>query len=186
MILSLFKRTPVRQTAIDLYERAVAQARDPDFYQAYGVPDSVEGRFEMVGLHVFLIMRRLRAIGSEAKDLNQALLDIMFQNMDDSLRELGVGDMSIGKKIRKMAENFYGRIDVYEKGLRENAPPAELVAALSRNIYGEEKSVLAARLANYVKTSANAMDAIAYKTFSEGVATFPEPDSIRIQTADAQ
>ena len=123
-----------RDAAHRLYMAVVTRARDPLFYRELGVPDSLDGRFEMIALHAFLVMRRLKREGRAGAALSQALHDIMFADMDQSLRELGVGDLSVGRKVKAMARGLYGRIAAYEAGLAEGGD--RLVAAIRRNVYG--------------------------------------------------
>ncbi len=130
----LFKRDPQAARARALYQGIVAQARQPGFYRDCGVPDSVDGRFELIALHAFLVLHRLKSDPGDTGDLGQALFDIMFQDMDQSLRELGVGDLGVGPKVKRMAQGLYGRIAAYEAGL--SGPAAELEAALRRNLFG--------------------------------------------------
>ena len=130
-------RRALRQRAEALYGVAVAQARQPLFYQAYGVMDSPEGRFEMVALHIWLLLHRLKAL-PEAAELAQALHDVMMDDMDLSLRELGISDVVIGKRIKLVAENLYGRLQAYDAGLDDSAAFA---AALRRNAYGPRAGV---------------------------------------------
>lgn len=125
-------RRATRARAEALYAAAVAQARLPVFYQAYGVIDSPEGRFEMVALHVWVVLHRLKPL-PEAAALAQALHDVMMEDMDLSLRELGISDVVIGKRIKLVAENLYGRLQAYDAGL---ADPAAFATALRRNAYG--------------------------------------------------
>lgn len=120
------------RVARELYHAAVTQARQPDFYARLGVPDTVDGRFDLVVLHSFLIMRRLGRIEG-AKSLAQALFDLMFADMDQQLREMGVTDLAVGRKVRQMAEAFYGRVAAYEAAMAEG--PAALAQALERNLY---------------------------------------------------
>lgn len=119
-----------------VYGSAVAQARDPAFYLDVPVPDTVDGRFEMIILHVFLLIDRLRGQGDKATVLCQQLFDTLFDDMDRSLREMGVGDLSVGKKINTMAEAFYGRAGAYQDAL-DKEDREELTAALTRNIFPE-------------------------------------------------
>ncbi len=94
----------------------VARARSPAFYATYGVPDTLDGRFELIALHAFLVLHRLRgAAGTER--FAQALFDTMFVDMDRGLREMGTGDLSVGKQVKLMATGFYGRIQAYQDGL---------------------------------------------------------------------
>jgi cytochrome b pre-mRNA-processing protein 3 len=120
--------------AAPLYRAVVAQARQPEFYSVCGVPDSVDGRFDMIALHMFLVLHRLKSAGREAEDLAQSLFDTMFADMDRSLREMGAGDLGVGRRVRAMAEGLYGRIAAYEAGL--GSDDAALAAGLRRNLYG--------------------------------------------------
>lgn len=116
-MLRFFRRRPEDDVALALYRTLVAKARTPAFYAALGVPDTVDGRFDLIVLHAMLVLRRLRDRGPTAETVSQALFDLMFKDMDRSLRELGVGDMSVGKHIKKMAKAFYGRASVQETAL---------------------------------------------------------------------
>jgi cytochrome b pre-mRNA-processing protein 3 len=133
------RRRPEAKPAAELYAQAVAQARQPGFYTDLEVPDTLDGRFEMVALHVYLILRRLRADHERTARLGQALFDEMFEDMDGSVRELGAGDLGVGPRVKKMARNFYGRIKAYDAGLDGSRP--ELREALRRNLYGNVESV---------------------------------------------
>jgi len=133
-LLSFFRReNPAETAAIALYHSIVAQARSALFYSELGVPDSLNGRFDLIVIHAMLVMRRLRAEPQSEDDVTQALFDYMFKDMDRSLREVGVGDMSIGKHIKKMAKAFYGRAEEYENGMEQGDLP--LAEALKRNLY---------------------------------------------------
>jgi cytochrome b pre-mRNA-processing protein 3 len=129
---ALFRRAPERRAAHQAYVAIVSQARSPDFYERHGVPDTLDGRFEMIVLHAFLVLHRLRGDDS-ARPFGQALFDVFFGDMDRALREMGTGDLSVGKQVERMAEGFFGRIAAYQGGLER---PAELAAALQRNLYG--------------------------------------------------
>lgn len=138
MILDgLFRRSRWGAAADALYLAAVQQARRPGFYTRLGAPDTVDGRFDMIALHVFLLLRRLRGEGKDGAALAQKLFDVMFDYMDQDLREMGVGDLSVGKKIKAMASAVYGRIAAYEPGLDKGGAVGEtqLVEALRRNLY---------------------------------------------------
>lgn len=150
-----------RERAFVLYARAVAQAREPAFYAVMGVPDTVDGRFEMIALHVYLILRRLRAEGEAAAALSQDLFDAMFADMDRSLREMGVGDLSVGKRVKAMARGFYGRIKAYDDGLA-SADSGDLCEALRRNLYGtgEAGPGQCEALAAYLRREAEALAAL--------------------------
>src|ERR1041385_1088071 len=105
----LFRPRPAREAGRALYARVVDQARRPDFYARLGAPDTVEGRFELYSLHVLILLERLRGGGEEAAEVSQSLFDTYLSALDHALRELGVGDLSVGRKMRKLGEAFYGR-----------------------------------------------------------------------------
>ncbi len=117
-----------------LYGAAVAAARDPFLYVEVRVPDTLDGRFDLIGLQAFLLIRHLRALPEPGPDLAQAVFDAMFNDMDVGLREIGVGDLSVGKKVRVMWEAFHGRATVYDAALA-SSDPAVLEAALLRNVW---------------------------------------------------
>jgi cytochrome b pre-mRNA-processing protein 3 len=130
MILNqLFKVREKREER--LYGAIVAAERHVQFYQSMSVADTIEGRFEMIVLHLFLVLNRLKGEGVE--ELRQRLTDEFFSDMDRSLRELGVSDVTVGKKVRKIAESYFGRVTVYHKAL--SASPRILEETISRNIY---------------------------------------------------
>lgn len=122
------------ESARTLYAGIVKQARQPEFFLACGLPDTLDGRFDLLVLHVFLVMHRLKQDRAETAELSQALFDILFQDMDENLRELGVGDMGVGRRIKAMAEGFYGRILAYERALEQGTDALE--PCVRRNLYG--------------------------------------------------
>ncbi|WP_159107177.1 ubiquinol-cytochrome C chaperone family protein [Azospirillum sp. B4] len=165
-LLQRLFRTPRQQaTVLRLYAGIVDQSRRPEFYtvtagQGRGVPDTVEGRFEVVTLHAWLVMRRLAKEGPALAALNQALFDHMFTDLDFSLRELGASEMVVGKKVKDLGTHFYGRADAYESGLKGGV--GELETALDRNLFGStlpDGPELAA-VAAYVRTSADRLGSI--------------------------
>ncbi|PJI37849.1 ubiquinol-cytochrome C chaperone family protein [Ferrovibrio sp.] len=146
-LISLFAGKQHNPAAVALYRCIVEQARQPDFYTHHGVPDSLDGRFDMIVLHTFLVMRRLRTIASQAAGhLSQDLFDLLFADMDSNLREIGVGDLGVGKRVKKMAQAFYGRVEAYEAGLTAT-DDAILTDALTRNLYGTTQPALPNQLA---------------------------------------
>jgi len=118
-----------------LYARAVEQSRAPALYAELGAPDTVEGRFELYSLHVVLLLDRLRGQGDEAAEVSQALFDTYLSALDNSLREMGVGDLSVGKRMRKLGEAFYGRVQSYETALAALPDRSELEALVGRTVY---------------------------------------------------
>ncbi|TPG59798.1 ubiquinol-cytochrome C chaperone [Roseomonas nepalensis] len=134
-LFGLFRRRPHERAGFALYTAAVEAARDPALFGEDAVPDTLEGRFDLVALHAALLVRRLhRDPDPRGPALAQAVFDAMFADMDLNLREMGVGDMSIGKRVRRMWEAFHGRALAYEKALAAADAPA-LEAALARNVW---------------------------------------------------
>ncbi|SLN45072.1 ubiquinol-cytochrome C chaperone family protein [Oceanibacterium hippocampi] len=129
-----FRKSPLKSAAYRLYGEIVEQARDPGFYRNAAVDDSVEGRFAMIVLHQFLVLRRLKGEGETAETLAQHLFDIMVDDLDRSLREMGVGDLGVGKRVKKLAQRFYGHVASYDEALQASGDAA-LAAALGRNLY---------------------------------------------------
>lgn len=144
-----------------VYAEIVAQARQEALYTALEVPDTLEGRYEMVMLHAFLLMERLKQGGEEESALAQAVFDDMFMDMDHNLREIGIADVRVGKHIRRMAEMFYGRVEAYGEALKEpeEARALErLQAALDRNVHpGSEDPHPVGGLARYVLRQRHAL-----------------------------
>lgn len=120
-----------------LYARAVEQARNPGFYLTLGVADSANGRFELYSLHVILMLRRLKAGGARAAETAQSLFDVYITELDQALREQGVGDLSMAKTMRKLGEAFYGRVRSYDEAFDALPDTAPLHALLARTL-GEE------------------------------------------------
>jgi cytochrome b pre-mRNA-processing protein 3 len=138
-----------------LYAAIVAAARQPKFYLEHGVADTVDGRFDMITLHMFLVLDRLRGQDAETEAFRQQLTEEFFLDMDRSLREMGVGDLSVGKKVRKMAEAFYGRLTAYAVACATGEH--ELRSAVARNVYADEASVHAAGLASWLSNAKQAL-----------------------------
>ena len=182
-LMRLFSKRRTPGGAEILYDAVVRGARQPAFYARWGVPDTVDGRFEMIALHAFLVLRRLKDQANTAQTA-QALCDVIFADMDDNLREMGAGDLGVGRRVKAMAQAFYGRIAAYEDGLSNG--DAALCGALARNVYGtvdNEPSHIAA-LAAYVRCSVERLgrqsaDELATGHFSFG----PPTDSIDSRTA---
>ena len=178
MIARWFSRRedPGLAAARDLYIAVVEQSRREDFYRVCGVPDSVDGRFELIVLHVFLVLRRLKQAPERAGELGQALFDVLFQDMDASLREMGVGDLSVGKKVKDMAEAFYGRVAAYEVALDAGDRTA-VQRALERNLLGttEVSEAQLAGLADYLTEAMGELDALPIDEMLAGTVSFPDP-----------
>ncbi len=133
-ISSLFRRNPIRVKSYEAYGQVVAQARSPGFFLALEVPDTLDGRFELIALHVFLVLNRLKAEHDRTAVFGQAVFDAMFADLDRGLREMGAGDLGVGRRVKAMATGFYGRVVAYEQGLAGS--DGALGEALTRNLYG--------------------------------------------------
>jgi cytochrome b pre-mRNA-processing protein 3 len=182
-LLALFRRKPHERAGFELYGVAVTAARNPWFFDALGVPDSLDGRFDLVGLHVALIIRRVRKDADpRGPALAQAAFDAMFADMDINLREMGVSDLTVGKRVKKMWEAFHGRAQAYEAAL-DAGDAAAMAAALHRNVWRAEgaASPAAHRLAEHALRGSAALDAQPIEALLRGQARFPAPE----ETADA-
>ncbi|MBS0334502.1 MAG: ubiquinol-cytochrome C reductase [Proteobacteria bacterium] len=179
MLERLFRTRPAVIAGRALYEGVVAQARDPGLYAELGVPDTVEGRFEAYSLHVVLLLDRLRADDAKGRDdireVSQALFDTYVKSLDHALREMGVGDLSVGKKMRKLGEAFYGRCKSYETAFSALPDQAPLVALLARTAYAGVENPPAARLAAYVLAERAALAAQPLETLAAGEVSWKAP-----------
>jgi cytochrome b pre-mRNA-processing protein 3 len=161
---------PRRGAAEALYAAAVAQARRPEFYSRLDVPDTLDGRFDLILLHVYLLCRRLTA-RADGRAAAQALFDTMFGDMDRNLREMGVGDPSIPRRIKAMIQAFYGRRQAYDEALAGS--DAALATAIARNVYNGENPPGAVELAGYVRRAAAAVDRADRGALLAGKIDFP-------------
>lgn len=166
---------PSRDRNIDtIYGVIVAQARQPVFYTRYGVPDTVEGRFDMIVLHLFLYIRRVGGSGFEG-GAAQPLFDRFCIDLDGNLREMGVGDLTVPKRMQKFAEAFYGRSAAYEKALGAGDSNAATLA-IGRNVFGQETPPPGARLlADYMFEAVDALRMIEDGVLKQGKFAFPAP-----------
>ncbi|HYC68933.1 ubiquinol-cytochrome C chaperone family protein [Brevundimonas sp.] len=152
MLQNLFRTRPRERLGEPLYELAVRQARDPRFYTQLGVADRIDARFELYTLHVLLLVMRLRDEGEGGADTAQLLFDTYVSALDHALRELGVGDISVGKKMRKLGEAMYGRMTAYEPPLRAG-DHAALAEGLARNVFERDDPAAGETLAAYALAS---------------------------------
>ncbi|HSI39639.1 MAG TPA: ubiquinol-cytochrome C chaperone family protein [Xanthobacteraceae bacterium] len=175
MILRLFRRNDRQATIERLYGVIVAQSRRPAFYTDFAVPDTIEGRFEMILLHGFLLLHRLKAEPEANRALGQEVFDAFCVDMDANLREMGVGDLAVPKKMKRVAQAFYGRIGAYDAALAEPDPQA-LAAALLRNVYASDAAHLpqARILADYVRAATADLGAQSYEKLAAGELTLAE------------
>jgi cytochrome b pre-mRNA-processing protein 3 len=148
-------RIAPRGTIEAIYGMIVTQAREPLFYRDLAVPDTVNGRFDLLVLHLWLLLRRLRT-AEGAAGLSQALFDRFCNDMDDNLREMGVGDLTVPKRMQAFGEAFYGRTAAYDMALEAGEEP--LAQALCKNILNGEGIENARRLAGYAKAAIDSLD----------------------------
>ena len=192
MILPAFRRNPHSRSIHALYGMIVAQARAPAFYTGYGVPDTVQGRFDLIVLHLVLVLARLGRdheprLGSGRhaepnrgrsleRALGQGLFDAFCRDLDDNLREMGVGDLAVPREMRRFGEAFYGRQAAYREALAA-ADDRELEKALARNIFGAAGiGDGAARLARYARAAAKLLDTVEEDAIVAGQLVFPNPE----------
>jgi cytochrome b pre-mRNA-processing protein 3 len=171
MIFGLFRRNKSDATIRSLYGAIVAQARDPAFFRDHGVADTVEGRFEMMVLHVFLVLHRLKEESPERRELGQQLFNLLFFDLDRGLRELGVADTKVPRRIKKMGEAFYGRVKAYDEALA-TSEPGRLEQAVARNILGKPEADASA-LAAYIRAAAAGLASLPFEHFADGRISFP-------------
>lgn len=173
-------RTDPLKTAADLaYRRVIEQSRAPGFFIAAGVPDTLDGRFELICLHAFLYLHRLKREQRQAAALGQRFFDLMFADFDRGLREMGTGDLSVGREVKRMAQAFYGRIAAYEAGLAAG-DDAALLPALARNLYGTAPASPACltAMAGYLRREADGLQGADPAGLLAGDIAFGEPPQL--------
>jgi cytochrome b pre-mRNA-processing protein 3 len=177
-MLRLFSTNPVQEAAALAYRRVVEHARRPGFFTDYGVPDTVDGRFELICLHAFLYLHRLKRERPRATPVSQSFFDLMFADFDRSLREMGVGDLSVGREVKRMAQAFYGRIAAYEEGLA--ADDRVLQPALARNLFGTAPPTAArlAATAGYLRREAGRLQHADAAALLAGEIVFGDPPAL--------
>lgn len=169
MLINLFRQRPDERQGDALYAVAVEQARQPAFYTALGVADRIDARFELYTLHVLILFLRLKQDGERGEVAAQKLFDTYISSLDNTLRELGVGDVSVGKKMRKLGESLYGRMNAYEGPLRAEDVDA-LAASLAKNIYESADAETGRALARYAVASRQNLTAQSFETVSKAPA----------------
>lgn len=149
MLKTLLGTGSSKKLATDLCAALGVRAREPVFFAKLGVPDTIDGRFDLVVLHAWLVLERLREL--QMKDVSQAFVNLLFVSFDESLRELGVGDIGIGHRVKKMADAFYGRLSAYGSAAEEGA----MAQAIRRNVFRAESGhdTDAGALADYVRSA---------------------------------
>ena len=158
MLKTLFRKRPGERIGASLYAAAVTQARQPGFYTVLGVADRIDARFEIYTLHVLLLILRLRDEGEAGAETAQSLFDVYVSALDNALRELGVGDISMARKMRNLGEALYGRMTAYERPLRD-ADAVELAVHLARNVHESDDPGRGEALARYALQARAALTA---------------------------
>ena len=171
-------RIPSRGTIEAIYGMIVTQAREPLFYRDLGVPDTVNGRFDLLVLHLWMVLRRLKSIEG-GTGLSQTLFDRFCDDMDANLREMGVGDLTVPKRMQAFGEAFYGRAAAYD--LAVTAGEERLAQALCKNILNGEQIENARRLAFYAEASISALAGLDDATLRSGSWRFPSPARVSVQ-----
>jgi cytochrome b pre-mRNA-processing protein 3 len=177
MILFSSRGRQDREAAERLYAAVVAQARQPTFYSDWGVPDTLDGRFEMMALHLFAVTHRLMSESDGDPNVAQLLSETFVADMDSAFREMGVGDLSVPKRIKTLYRSYGGRMTAYGTGLREG--PAALVEAIGRNVFPDgDPGRGALLLATYLDASVGALADAPLAEIRGGSLPFPPPESI--------
>ncbi|NQU58170.1 MAG: hypothetical protein HQ513_13115 [Rhodospirillales bacterium] len=178
----VFSFSKEKQTAHKLYRSIVEQARLPVFYSDLGVADTFDGRFDMISLHMILVIRRMKIDVELTRKLSQALFDYMFDDIDLNLRELGIGDMGVLTRVKKMAKAFYGRLESYDLGLLQD-DDTDLTAALKRNLFRENETTdenLAVIVA-YMRRESARLDDCDVNELLKGQLEFAAPTALEAQ-----
>jgi len=172
MIFGLFRKNPHEETVARLHAAIMAQSRQPEFFTGPGAaPDTFEGRFEILVLNAGLVLRRLSLLPQPGPEVAQALSNAIFSGLDDALRQIGISDVGVPKKMKKLASAFTGRGIAYAQALEQGE--TELVAALTRNVLAGEGDARA--LAAYVIAAHNKLAETPLDVFMRGEAPFPAP-----------
>ena len=168
MILRFLKRSREESAkSANLYAEIVAAARQPVLYERMGVPDTVDGRFEMILLHVVLLFHRLGPEGEAGKTIGQGAFDTFIPEMDRGIREMGVGDLGVPRRMKAIGKSFYGRLESYGRALTEGDRPG-LANALSRNLFPTGTEGSTAALANYAFDTVRRLSEVPLATFASG------------------
>jgi cytochrome b pre-mRNA-processing protein 3 len=178
----------MREEARQIYRRIAEQARLTVFYTALGVPDSIDGRFDLLCVHAHAVFHRLRGAGEQADQLSQAIYDAMFEDLDGALREIGVADLGVGRRIKIMTEGLKGRIAAYD-GALAGSDEAVLRAVIARNLYGTVTTApqpeQVAAMARYLRDLRVALAAWPVAELLAGKVVFPAPPQGVEEAADA-
>lgn len=177
MIFGLFRNRKHNQAIMKRqYDQLTAASRNPAFFLDYGVPDTVMGRFEMVSIVMILFFRRTRASDTSGQELAQEIVDAFFQDLDHAIREIGIGDVAVPKRMKKFAAMFYGRLESYAKALDDRDAGA-LADALARNIHpGKAEAADMSALATYMLEAEKTLAEEPEDRVQTGSLVFPAPE----------
>lgn len=178
-MLNVFRRNPRAATIEALYGAIVAQARSPVFYLAYGISDTVNGRLDLLMLHLTMAFERLSQGDEEAKAAGQELFDRFCRDVDDHLREDGISDVKVPKQVRGVAAAFFGRHGAYISALRAG-DDAALKTAVGRNIFDNADAPASVRLAAYMQATMALLDGQEPSAIAAGGVNWPDPETINI------
>ena len=169
----MFGRQSRSRRIAALYGRLIAASRQPGFYENLQVPDTIEGRYEMLVVHCYLVLRRLHALGRPAIWVSQSLFEFMLDDLDRSAREIGVGDMGIAKQMKRLGKGFYGRAAAYDSALNA-CDSLQLATALARNVLDSDVASQAAQgLTVYVQAADRHMQQFTLEELLATEALFP-------------
>jgi cytochrome b pre-mRNA-processing protein 3 len=171
----LLKPRPAKAAGAKLYAGAVGQARSAAFYRDLGVRDSMEGRFELFSLHVIFLIERLKGQGEPAAETSQAVFDSYVKGLDDAFREIGVADTSVGKKMKKLAGAFYGRLKAYDEAVASLPDTAAVDDFLARTAFEARGEGDVAALSAYVVATRAALADQPLDAVLQGDVTWPNP-----------
>jgi cytochrome b pre-mRNA-processing protein 3 len=180
MIFGFIRKDPRAPLIERLQGRIADAAREPDLYLRLGAADTLEGRFELVALHLILVLRRLRQLPPPADEVAQEIVDAFFRELDASLREMGVGDMGVPKRMKKLAQAFYGRARAYDRAL-DRVDPQAVAAALSEHLGGLPENLQG--LARYALEAESELVSVSLHLILERGPPFPPPGAVSMEDA---
>ena len=172
MVFQFLRRLKRNTQPAEIYGTLVAQARSPEFYADWNVPDTMTGRFDMLVLHVFLFTHRIRD-REPLRELGQDIFDIFFQDLDASLREVGIGDLTVPKRLKKMANSFYGQVQVYTEPM-EGGQAKTLAEALERNVESGDSKIEYLKLSEYMIAQHDYLSGLEDDDFLRGKLSYVE------------
>ena len=169
---SFFRKNPKQAAAAALHRQIADQSRDPYFFTDLGVADTVDGRFDLLVLHGFLVMHRLKGAEGGA-ELARALSETLVEDIDRNLREMGTGDLSVGRKVKHLTQGFYGRMEASEEGL--GATDTVLHAAVQRNLFGGAAAEAIPEIGAYLRREARRLADQPFDALAKGIVRFGAP-----------